>query len=88
MHDLAKETVLELETPGKWDEVVILVIDDRGETLQGSDMTLLRDGTGQREDNTLTQRLNTGFGGVAAMHHIVDDNRELSFGQFSFHVNT
>ena len=75
VHNLSKVAVLELKTFGKRNELVILVIHHRGEALQGGHMALLRDGTGQTQHNTLTQRFNAGFGGVAAMHHIVNDNR-------------
>ena len=80
VHGLAYIPVMDVKTLRERNEPVVLIVDDRLEALQRSDMTLLADGTGQRQDNTLTQCLDTCLGSVAAMHDIINDDGHTSFG--------
>ena len=51
-------------------------------------MAFLAHGTGKRHDDALAKRLDTGLGGVPAVHHIVDDNGEPVIGQVAGETDT
>ncbi len=87
-HHATKPFAAQLETLTQRYELVLLVIDNRGKTLQGSCMSLLADCGSQRQYNALTQGLNTCLCRIAAVYHIVNNNGQPVFRKLALHTDT